>query len=90
VQILNLQEHHALLALGLGAQLLHLYVDLTVDLLEHDDVRGIEIRSLLLLWEVLEFHMGYLNRRLLLFRRMRFVLSWRKAFVGGRVYLWHG
>jgi hypothetical protein len=34
VEVLQLEEHHLLLALRLGAQLLHLHVNEAVDLLE--------------------------------------------------------
>jgi hypothetical protein len=43
VQVLKLEEHHALLALGLSTQLLHLDVDVRVDLLEEQHVLRVEV-----------------------------------------------
>lgn len=45
MQVLDLQEHHSLLTLSLRAQLLHLNVDVTVDLLEEKYILRVEIRS---------------------------------------------
>ena len=47
VQVLDLQEHHPLLTLRLGPQLLHLNVDVAVDLLEQQHILGVEIGWLL-------------------------------------------
>ena len=43
MQVLYLQEHHSLLTLRLRPQLLHLDVYVAVDLLEQEDVLGVEV-----------------------------------------------
>jgi hypothetical protein len=51
VQVLYLQEHHALLRLRLSPQLLHLDVYVAVDLLEEEDILRVEIGRRLQLLE---------------------------------------
>ena len=63
VQVLNLQEHHALLGLRLGAQLLHLDVYVAVDFLEEENVLRVEIRRRLHLLERRGFDLGSLTER---------------------------
>lgn len=43
MKVLKLEQHHLLLALGLGPQLLHFYVNEAIDLLEEEDVLGVEV-----------------------------------------------
>ena len=45
MQILDLEKHHALLTLGLGSQLLHFYIYVTVNFLEQKHILGVEIRT---------------------------------------------
>jgi hypothetical protein len=63
MQVLDLQEHHALLGLGLSAELLHLDVYVAVDFLEEEDVLRVEIGRRLHLLERWRVDMGSLTER---------------------------